>query len=70
MTRWQPIETAPRDGTEILAWQADESGLHQPSGYYTLVRWDGRGFSDAESYGSGSTHWMPLPRGPHAQAED
>ena len=64
MTQWQLIETAPKDGTEILAWQKDETGLHQPNGFYTLVRWDGRHFSDSESYGQGSTHWMPKPPPP------
>ena len=29
---WQPIETAPRDGTEILAWRRDCRIM--------LVRWD------------------------------
>ncbi len=57
---WRPIETAPRDGTEVLA---DTSGLGR-----VVVYWD-----DEESqWGTGlgyldrgaPTHWMPLPPPP------
>lgn len=74
MMKWQPIETAPRDGTEIL-------GIYLCSGFadYSIVRWingDWRGFCDGEHSvrsQSGSetnyhepflTHWMPLPSPP------
>ena len=63
MTEWQPIETAPKDGTRVLAWEYP---------YYTVVFWD----DDEEepytpcwkiSYGGDimdPTHWMPLPEPP------
>jgi len=70
MTKWFPISTAPKDGTQILAWEADEAGLTEPGGFYTLVCWNGHCFCDYEGYGQDSTHWMPLPGGPDATSED
>jgi hypothetical protein len=55
---WQPIETAPRDGTEILVW----GGGHDVAS----VWWqDG----DEDVWFNGDvivhpTHWMPLPKPP------
>jgi hypothetical protein len=52
---WQPIETAPRDGTWVLTWGADGIGIAkcfpvpqvQPSGW-----------------SPDTTHWRPLPAPP------
>ena len=59
---WQPIETAPRDGTKFLAWDGDE----------LLIAWwcdGGRWISDnLQQYHPGEyenpTHWQPLPSTP------
>lgn len=45
MTDWQPIDSAPRDGTEIiLAIPKMASGLHY--GYWVHIGW----WNDAESF--------------------
>jgi hypothetical protein len=63
---WQPIETAPNDGTLFLAARDDE--------WVTMVRWlvDEEAFYEvnndpSDSWGFGPalpTHWMPLPAPP------
>lgn len=63
---WQPIETAPRDGTRIiLAWGGsavvgyylDNSGMRRP--------WQGWRTPSMEPTPRGLvTHWMPLPPPP------
>lgn len=65
MKDWQPIETAPRDGTYILAWFSIHE--HQVVAFYTYTqlgkgRWETKdGWSDFDSE---PTHWMPLPEPP------
>jgi hypothetical protein len=58
---WQPISSAPKDGTRILTYALD----HNPEGIMRVVQWvDG-----AKEWGSGihkPTHWMPLPPIPKA----
>jgi hypothetical protein len=75
MTGWQPIETAPKDGTFILG--AYFYNGHEPD--YSIVRWnkkDWLGYCDGDrsilSQGDTytdyhepfCTHWMPLPAAP------
>ena len=49
---WQPIETAPKDGTEVLMWHRDLGAAVHPC----VRKWDG------------VTHWMPLPLPPDGEA--
>ena len=68
MTDWRDIETAPRDGTQILAFARDQYGLK----YYGVAEWavDGPGKIQPHqegwfwSYAIRPTHWMPLPAPP------
>lgn len=62
---WLPIETAPKDGTDFLAFLA--------YGYITRARYINGRFFAADSMGTSSsapphdttaTHWMPLPPPP------
>lgn len=66
MSEWQPIETAPKDGTEILGVQQRRPTYPEepPEYWYFLVKWRGKFFEDHEGFGSGVTHWMPRPEPP------
>lgn len=69
--KWQPIETAPKNGTKVDLWYpgiigrvADsfwaEDGVWSPG--YWITR-DSEG--DTHLYpNSAPTHWMPLPTSP------
>jgi hypothetical protein len=60
MTEWHPIESAPKDGTEIVALV---------SGRPYCVSWTTHGdqhaeawWRDREGYGlTEPTHWIPIP---------
>lgn len=57
---WQAIETAPRDGGDILlTYGGDDCTVARPNG-------DGS-FDDGDfrDHMSGFTHWMPLPQPPN-----
>jgi hypothetical protein len=64
-TGWQPIETAPKDGTQVLLWI---DGIEPRP---RISFWSERG-SDSGWYSVQSrhfiativTHWMPLPTAP------
>ena len=61
---WQPIETAPRDGTPVLCY------LPQGGGAYGSAILEARHNGDIYGWQSGNgmmlrpTHWMPLPEPP------
>jgi hypothetical protein len=59
---WQPIETAPKDGTSVLLFDRDY-------GIATAAYFNG--WQDSYSNFEDATHWMPLPEPPSApeQAE-
>ena len=72
MNEWQPIETAPKDGTGVLAF-----ALGNPAGYfYGVAMWvnadpDLNPHTPADKlslwwwpYAIRPTHWMPLPAPP------
>ena len=56
---WQPIETAPKDGTEIL--------VVEPDGEMYVAFWNI--YESLWFYGVDlcvPTHWMPLPQPPQS----
>jgi len=64
--QWQPIETAPKDGTEILCWVlgCDEHQVLWWSEHDCWKRWG----DTYEHYSP--THWMPLPMQPNAAMKE
>ena len=61
--KWQPIDTAPRDGTSILLWATPhQMGIakNRPIvGHFSLGWW-----SDFNAVISHASHWVPLPNPP------
>lgn len=70
---WQPIETAPRDGTRILVWPPTWTGtlsvaawdedqyVKRPIPYWRRID---AGNLVSVSRGRPPTHWAPIPSGP------
>jgi len=59
--KWQPISTAPKDGTSILIFEADDG----TTGTVRVARWRDdtipTGWTGSEHAPS---HWLPLPQPP------
>ena len=78
---WQPIETAPRDGTVILVFQGAGDGFYTEKGQIGTARWREQlmlGGSmtwcaadccDGVTTYDNATHWMPLPAPPAPRQE-
>lgn len=73
---WQPIETAPKDGTVVDLWVVDKNGDgDRELDFYWSVQ-EGRWTSDTEDFFSGRsllcwgendvriTHWQPITAPP------
>lgn len=63
MSEWQPIETAPKDGTKVLGWDGGTMTTvewYELGGYWSLLA-VGAWAEDSEWV---PTHWMPLPEPP------
>lgn len=62
-TGWQPIATAPKDGTRLLLWD----GILQFTGWCAEHIGSGERFwTDGHLGRAYPTHWMPLPDPPSA----
>lgn len=68
---WQPIETAPKDGTPILIFYEELYGMRR----YSIRCWDRGDWATAQEGwvdewrqirpNEKPTHWMPLPEPPN-----
>lgn len=74
---WQPIETAPKDGSEIILGCAGENGWSGAGFYHDgsqCKRSDGGWFGEDDrnnlliAKDIDVTHWMPLPSPPPKEA--
>lgn len=75
--QWQPIETAPRDGSRFLAYAIEEADDMMPQiARWELIEqrfvlsWDGTAFGDPSVMPDPLTHWMPLPAPPQEPDND
>ena len=65
MSEWQPIETAPKDGTKIIVFDHYDGVVIAR----WRMRWPESGYEWIEATGEEyenyrPTHWMPLPEPP------
>lgn len=76
MSEWQPIETAPKDGTLIDAWAGNKRVVNirwEPEDYAKGECWAeafpaSRGMAGSDCFPAylrpQPTHWMPTPTAP------
>jgi hypothetical protein len=66
---WRPIETAPKDGTEVWAFNGEQARMHWTEGEISGVKWALWIWTDQLLAAPDQpTHWMPLPPPPSADA--
>lgn len=68
MVEWRPIETAPMDGTEVVAWDGSDNIIchwhDSVAGWVT--DWETVSGYDVGWNKVSPTHWLPLPPAPGA----
>lgn len=64
MSEWQPIETAPKDGTHVLMYRRQDisEAWWQKKFIGEGYEWGGTGWAYPDF--APPTHWMPLPEPP------
>lgn len=65
-TTFQPIQSAPKDGTEIWAFNGEQGRMHWTEGEvaggkWALWVWADQVLADVDPEPHQPTHWMPLP---------
>lgn len=66
MTDWQPIETAPTDGTRVLAYVPDCPQMVEEIVIVRVSWGEWTYFAGEDTAQVNPTHWMPLPSAPVA----
>jgi hypothetical protein len=69
MIDWQPIATAPRDGSNILLWLGGPEQRAVVGHFRHTALWGDCWEYDGEhtvKVDDDVRHWMPLPEGPQA----
>lgn len=67
--QWQPIETAPKDGTEVWAYASEQVRMKWSEGFdWGLWIYSDELLQDVCPEPEQPTHWMPLPPPPGADA--
>ena len=77
MTKWQPIETAPKDGTRILVygiWEGELIGKAKEADVWLCSGFDEYrkcfpvdGIDGYEAWVNDPTHWAPAPEKPETE---
>lgn len=74
MSEWQPIDTAPRDGSFIDAYDAHNGDrfvsrwIKHPPEMAEAVGREGQWLGFTYQFSDGPTNWMPLPPPPVERA--
>jgi hypothetical protein len=67
-TDWQPIETAPKDGTRVDLWCIPSFGHsgRVSDCWFSIGKWwmDDAFGNDCRSEVANAVHWMPVPEPP------
>lgn len=65
VNQWQPIETAPKDGAEVLIYVPDPGEQFVAYWHPQFSAWlYASTCSGVRVFTKEATHWMPLPPGP------